>query len=242
MFQLILKKLIKKIIIAIDGYSSTGKSTLAKMLSKHLKYKHINTGSMYRAVTLFAMKNNWVYSLNNQLSIDRNSIVASIDNLNLDFKLDHDNCYRMYMDNEDVEKEIKTEEVSSFVSEVSKDSSLRKKIVFLQKNIGKERGVVMEGRDIGSVVFPDAELKLFITASLKVRATRRYQELLKLGIPSAFQDVFKNLKMRDFIDSNRKNSPLIKVQDAVLIDNTLLNLEDQFNLVLELLGSKKNLL
>ena len=240
-FQLILKKLIKKIIIAIDGYSSTGKSTLAKMLSKHFHYKHINTGSMYRAVTLYALRNNWVKNINNKLVFNENRILNSIDTLDLSFRLDEQQAYKMYINDEDVDDEIKLEEVSSCVSQLSKSLLIRKKIVLMQQAMGVNKGIVMEGRDIGSVVFPNAELKLFITASEEIRAARRHQELLRLGVQVSFQNIYNNLKMRDFSDSTRKNSPLIQVKDAILIDNTDLDLSAQFDLVLDIIKSKKNL-
>ena len=225
----------KKIIIAIDGYSSTGKSTLAKMLSIHLRYKHINTGSMYRAVTLYALRNNMISELNGNFTIKEFDLVNSIDDLSLDFVCDDNYKYNMYMNNENVELEIRNQDVSHYVSYVSKYSLIRRKIVSLQQEMGLSKGIVMEGRDIGSVVFPSAELKLFITASLEVRAERRYQELLNMGLSVSFMNVFENLKMRDLADSSRENSPLIKVDDAILIDNTSLDLEEQFELVIDLL-------
>ena len=225
--------MIRKIIIAIDGHSSTGKSTLAKMLSKHLMYKHINTGSMYRALTLHALRNNWIDD-GRELKINKHKITVSIDDLNLDFKFDEQNACRMCINSEDVEDLLKDPLVSKYVSIISAYPLVRKKIVKIQQELGKLKGVVMEGRDIGSVVFPGAELKLFITASLEIRAKRRHQELLKLGIKTSFQDVSNNLKMRDSSDSNRKNSPLMCVKDAVLIDNTSLNIDAQFNTVVEL--------
>ncbi len=226
----------KKIIIAIDGYSSTGKSTLAKMLSAHLNYKHINTGSMYRAVTLYALRQNMISSINNKFDMNEQDVLSSLQNLNLDFRDDKDNICSMYMNNENVEKEIRGQKVSHYVSYLSKYPLIRKKIVSMQKKIGINKGIVMEGRDIGSVVFPSAELKLFITASLEVRAQRRYDELLKLGFSTSFQEVLENLKMRDFSDSNRQSSPLIKVDDAILIDNTALDLQEQFQIILTLLN------
>jgi cytidylate kinase len=228
--------LTKKIIIAIDGYSSTGKSTLAKMLSKHLNYKHINTGSMYRAVTLYALRKNMITAVNDKFEMNEQNLLNSIDDLTLDFRTDEHNVCSMYMNDESVENEIRTQKVSHYVSYLSKHSLIRRKIVLMQKKIGVNKGIVMEGRDIGSVVFPSAELKLFITASLEVRAQRRYEELLKLGFSTSFKEVLENLKMRDFADSNRKNSPLMKVDDAILIDNTSLGLEEQFQLVLNLLN------
>tara|TARA_B100000427_G_C15431882_1_gene561240 strand:+ start:279 stop:983 length:705 start_codon:yes stop_codon:yes gene_type:complete len=231
-----------KIIIAIDGHSSTGKSTLAKMLSSHLKYKHINTGSMYRALTLHAIQNNWIKHSKDQLIINREKIIESINHLMLDFRMDKNNNYHMYMNNENIEDQIKTLEVSKYVSKISTYPLVRKKIVSIQQEIGKSKGVVMEGRDIGSVVFPKAEIKLFITASINVRAERRYQELLHFGIDANFQDVLENLKMRDFTDSHRENSPLVCVDDAILIDNTSLNLNEQFKFVIELIRKKINFL
>jgi len=231
----------RKIIIAIDGHSSTGKSTLAKMLSKHLMYKHINTGSMYRALTLHALRNSWIDD-SRELKINKHKIIESIDDLNLDFEFDEHNSCRMCINSEDVDDLLKDPLVSQYVSVISAYPLVRKKIVKIQQELGQMKGVVMEGRDIGSVVFPGAELKLFITASLKIRAKRRHQELIKLGIQASLKDVLHNLKMRDSSDSNRKNSPLICVKDAVLIDNTLLNIDMQFNMVVDLLKNKINLL
>ena len=214
----------QNIIIAIDGYSSTGKSTLAKMLSKHLNYKHINTGAMYRAVTLHAIRNNWI-DVSSHKNHNRKLILESVDFLKFDFIPDANKVYQIYMNQEFVESELKTPLVSEYVSVVSAYPMVRKKIVHLQQEMGKSKGVVMEGRDIGSVVFPDAEIKLFITASVEIRAKRRHQEFLKLGISSNFKDVLENLKMRDFLDSTRKNSPLKKADDAIDLDTSFLNVD-----------------
>ena len=227
----------QNIIIAIDGYSSTGKSTLAKMLSKHFNYKHINTGSMYRAVTLHAIRNNWI-DFSSRKNHNKKMIIESINYLKFDFIPDSNKVYEIYMNNESVENELKTPLVSEYVSIVSTYPIVRKKIVHLQQEIGKSKGVVMEGRDIGSVVFPDAELKLFITASSKIRAKRRHQELLKLGISSDLEGVLENLKMRDFLDSTRKDSPLKQVEDSILIDNTLMSIDDQFDFAVGLVEKK----
>ena len=229
--------MIKQIIIAIDGHSSTGKSTLAKMLSEHLDYVHINTGAMYRAVTLNAIRSNWIDLSLNKIKSKKN-IIDSVDSLSFAFCRDHTSRYKIYMNNEDVEGELQNPLVAEYVSIISTYPLLRKKIVKQQQLMGKSKGVVMEGRDIGSVVFPGAELKLFITASVHVRAKRRFQELLNLGIAVEFQDVLENLKKRDASDSNRKDSPLMKVSDAVLIDNTFLNINQQFERVLQLLEDK----
>lgn len=229
--------MIKQIIIAIDGHSSTGKSTLAKMLSEHLDYVHINTGAMYRAVTLNAIRNNWIDVSLKKIKSEKN-IIDSVDSLSFSFRRDQTNRYKIYMNNQDIEGDLKDPLVAEYVSVISTYPLLRQKIVKKQQLMGQSKGVVMEGRDIGSVVFPGAELKLFITASVNVRAERRFQELLNLGITVEFQDVLANLKKRDFSDSNRKDSPLMKVSDAVLIDNTFLNINQQFEYVLQLLENK----
>lgn len=227
----------QNIIIAIDGYSSTGKSTLAKMLSKYLNYKHINTGAMYRAVTLHAIRNNWI-DVSSKKNHNKKMIIESINFLKFDFIPDANKVYQIYMNNEPVGSELKTPLVSEYVSTVSAYPIVREKIVCLQQAIGKSKGVVMEGRDIGSVVFPNAELKLFITASSEIRAKRRHCEFLKLGISSNFEDVLENLKMRDFLDSTRENSPLKQVKDAILIDNTEMSIDDQFNFAIDLIKKK----
>ncbi len=224
----------KKIIIAIDGYSSTGKSTLALMLSSHLGYQHINTGSMYRAVTLHAIRNKWIDCSLNYIK-HKDLIIKSVDDIEFKFCLDEGRNI-LTMNNEIIDYEIKQPLVSKYVSEVSSYPLLRKKIVKQQRLMGKLKGVVMEGRDIGSVVFPDAEFKLFITASCEIRAQRRYKELLNLGIKSNLADVLNNLKTRDFADTHRKDSPLVKVDDAILIDNTFLSLKQQFQRVIDLLS------
>ena len=231
----------KKIIIAIDGHSSTGKSTLAKMLSKNLGYKHINTGSMYRAVTLHAIRNNWVSGDLESYSVNENLIIDSLDSLKFDFVFSQNYGYCLHLNGKNIEKDIKNPLVSQYVSLISTYYLIRKKIVSIQQKIGLDKGVVMEGRDIGSVVFPDAELKLFITASYSVRAKRRYEELLNIGIETTLEDVLINIQMRDKVDSNRKNSPLVQVKDAILIDNTFLDIQEQFDYVIRLLKEKKHL-
>ena len=230
--------MIKKIIIAIDGYSSTGKTSLAKMLSKHLDYQHINTGAMYRAVTLHALRNNWINDSIGFQGIKKKSILKSLDSIKFEFIRNENKFYQIYLNNENIDMLIQGPLVAKYVSFVSRLPELRKKIVAMQQDVGKNRGVVMEGRDIGSVVFPSAELKLFITASLEVRAKRRYNELLNMGVSVSYLEVLKNLETRDFQDSTRKNSPLVKVEDATLIDNTSLNTSEQFDYVLRLLKNK----
>ena len=231
----------EQIIIAIDGYSSTGKTTLAKMLSTHLNYRHINTGAMYRAVTLHAIRNKWIKDSAGFEGVKKNLILKSLDSLEFEFIYNKNQSYQIYLNKENVDKQIKSTLVAKYVSLISTFPELRKKIVSIQQEMGENGGVVMEGRDIGSVVFPSAELKLFITASLEIRAQRRYKELLNMGIKTDLGKVLKNLEMRDFQDSNRKKSPLIKVHDAILIDNTSLSLLEQHNYILSLLKNKFNI-
>ena len=235
--------MIKKIIIAIDGHSSTGKSTLAKMLANYLKYKHINTGAMYRAVTLHAMRNGWIQNLEKDIfTVNYKEVICSIDELSLDFRYNEDGNSILFLNGEDIDTKIKSPLVTKYVSKVSMDSKLRLKIVSLQRDIGTLSGVVMEGRDIGSVVFPNADVKLFITASLEVRSKRRYKEMLEMGLKVRYDDVLQSLYSRDQSDTNRKNSPLIRVEDALLIDNTNLDIDEQFDLVLDVLKDKKIIL
>jgi cytidylate kinase len=232
----------KKIIIAIDGYSSTGKTTLAKMLSTHLNYQHINTGAMYRAVTLNAIRKNWIIDSVGAQGINKDLILKSLDSLQFEFIYNENQSYQLHLNKENIDKYIKDPLVAKYVSFVSTFPELRKKIVSIQQEMGKNGGIVMEGRDIGSVVFPSAELKLFITASVEIRAQRRYEELLNMGVKTNLGEVLKNLEMRDFQDSNRKKSPLIQVEDAVLIDNTSLSVIEQCDYILNLLKNKFNIL
>ena len=211
------------------------------MLSAHLNYQHINTGAMYRAVTLHAIRNEWIIDSIGVESV-QGSNLTSLNNLEFDFIYNKNQSYQIHLNKENVEKQIKEPLVAKYVSfDDSVFPELRKKIVLIQQEMGRNRGVVMEGRDIGSVVFPSAELKLFITASLEIRAQRRYKELLNMGVKTDFVKVLENLEMRDFQDSNRKKSPLIQVKDAILIDNTTLSLMDQFDFILNLLKNKFNI-
>jgi cytidylate kinase len=223
----------KKITIAIDGFSSTGKSTLAKQLAKHLGYVYVDTGAMYRAVTFFAMQNGYI----NADSFDKQSLINSLPFIKLQFKFNPDLGFaEMYLNEVNVETEIRTIEVSSFVSRVAEVSEVRAKLVEQQKEMGKDKAIVMDGRDIGTVVFPDAELKIFMTASATTRAQRRYDELVAKGDKVTFEEVLKNVEERDYIDTHREDSPLVMAEDAVEIDNSHLNREEQFELVLELVN------
>lgn len=223
----------KKITIAIDGFSSTGKSTLAKQLANELAYVYVDTGAMYRAVTFFAMKNNLIKSD----FFDKKKLIDSLPQIQLEFKFNSDLGFaEMYLNGENVEKQIRTIEVSSFVSKVAEVSKVRSKLVEQQKEMGKNKAIVMDGRDIGTVVFPDAELKIFMTASAETRAQRRYDELQQKGDNVSYEDVLKNVVERDYIDTHREDSPLVIAEDAIEIDNSYLNREEQFAAVLELVN------
>lgn len=220
-----------KITIAIDGFSSTGKSTVAKQLADYLGYIYVDTGAMYRAVTLFAMRNDFI----SEIIFDKESLINALAGIDISFKkVESHKPAHVLLNGEDVEKQIRTLEVSSFVSPVATLPKVRKKLVEQQQQMGKDKGVVMDGRDIGTVVFPEAELKIFMDASPDQRAKRRYLELLDRGDTVIYEDVLKNVIERDHIDSTRTDSPLVKAGDAIVIDNSEMNLEDQFHIILQL--------
>jgi cytidylate kinase len=224
---------LKKITIAIDGFSSTGKSTLAKQLAKELEYVYVDTGAMYRAVAYFAMQNELIKAD----FFDKKTLVDSLPNIQLEFKFNADLGFaEMYLNGENVEKQIRTIEVSNFVSKVAEVSEVRSKLVEQQQEMGKNKGIVMDGRDIGTVVFPNAELKIFMTASAETRAQRRFDELQQKGDNVSYEDVLKNVVERDHIDTHREDSPLVIADDAIEIDNSYLNREEQFSAVLELVN------
>ena len=215
----------KKINIAIDGHSSCGKSTLAKQLSKHYAYIYVDTGAMYRAVCLYALKNN----IMKDGIIDEAALIDSLDNINVSFNYkDEKSISETFLNGVNVENEIRSLWISENVSKISKLKEVRQKMVAIQQAIGENKGVVMDGRDIGSVVFPNAELKLFITASVDERARRRSLELKD----ATLEDIKKNLQSRDYDDSTREENPLVIMDDAIRIDNTNLSIEEQFNLAL----------
>ncbi|MBP2831990.1 (d)CMP kinase [Aquimarina sp. U1-2] len=221
----------KKIIIAIDGYSSTGKSTVAKQLAKALKYIYVDTGAMYRAITLFAMRKDII----NESGFDQEKLEKALPEIRIEFKINTTTgIAEVWLNGENVEQEIRTLAVSNYVSPIAAVSAVRKKLVEQQVQLGKEKGIVMDGRDIGTVVFPDAELKLFMTATAKDRAERRFLELQERGEDVTYEDVLKNVVNRDHIDSTRKDSPLRKASDAIQIDNSTLTLKDQFDHILKL--------
>ena len=223
----------KKITIAIDGFSSTGKSTLAKQLAKELEYVYVDTGAMYRAVALYAMQNELIKAD----FFDKKSLVDALPKIQLEFKFNASLGFgEMYLNGQNVENEIRTIEVSSFVSKVAEVSEVRSKLVEQQQEMGKNKGIVMDGRDIGTVVFPNAELKIFMTASAETRAQRRFDELQQKGDNVSYEDVLKNVVERDYIDTHREDSPLIIADDAIEIDNSYLTREEQFAAVLELIN------
>jgi cytidylate kinase len=218
------------ITIAIDGHSSTGKSTLAKQLAKTLGYVYVDTGAMYRAVTLYAMRKGWV----SEEHLDKPKLIEGLPEIQLVFKFNPLLGYgEMYLNGELVEQEIRQLEVSKWVSKIAEVSEVRTKLVEQQQLMGQSKGVVMDGRDIGTVVFPNAEMKLFMTASAETRAKRRYDELIKKGQRVSFEEVLQNVVERDYIDSNRVDSPLIQAEDARVLDNSGLSKEEQYQVVLQ---------
>lgn len=221
----------QKITIAIDGFSSTGKSTVAKQLAKHLGYIYVDSGAMYRAVTYYAMKFGFI----DATQFDVVGLVSKLHDVVVYFQLNEaTGVADMYLNGENIEKTIRTLEVSSFVSQVAAIPEVRYQLVKQQQKMGSEKGVVMDGRDIGTVVFPQAELKVFMTASAETRATRRFDELTFRGDIVTYNDVLHNIQERDYIDSNREDSPLMKADDAIEIDNSHLTVDEQFQKIVSL--------
>ena len=226
----------KKITIAIDGFSSCGKSTMAKDLAKKLGYVYVDTGAMYRAVTLYAMRNRL---FNADGSVKTADLERQINKINITFKLNKTaERPNTYLNNELVENDIRTLEVSNHVSQIAAVPFVREAMVAQQQRMGKDKGVVMDGRDIGTTVFPEAELKVFVTASAEVRAQRRYDELKEKGMPADFNDILKNVQERDYIDSHREVSPLRKAPDAIELDNSHMTIAEQSAWLMELVKQK----
>jgi cytidylate kinase len=223
----------KKIIIAIDGFSSCGKSTLAKQLAQELRYVYIDSGAMYRAVTLHMLRNKTDLKSNK-------AVLHALEQVQLDCHLDPETQEQYtILNNENVEREIRVNpRVASLVSNVSAISEVRKFLVSQQQLLGTDKGIIMDGRDIGTVVFPNAELKIFITADPVVRAQRRFEELQEKGQDTSFDEVLANLAKRDHIDSTRTDSPLVQADDAVLLDNSDMTHEEQFAFVMDLVKKK----
>jgi len=214
-----------KINIAIDGHSSCGKSTIAKALSKKLSYIYVDSGAMYRAVTLYALQ----HKLINNNQVDKAALLKSLSELKIHFKMVK-GIQHTFLNGDDVENEIRSPEVSDHVSRIAKISEVRSFLVKQQKKMGVEKGVVMDGRDIGTVVFPGAEVKFFVTANVDVRAQRRFEEMNSKGFGNvSLADIKRNLEERDFVDSHREVSPLIKASDAILLDTSFLSQEEQLH-------------
>uniref|UniRef100_A0AB33J629 Cytidylate kinase n=1 Tax=Prevotella sp. GTC17260 TaxID=3236796 RepID=A0AB33J629_9BACT len=214
-----------RITIAIDGFSSCGKSTMAKNLAKEIGYIYVDTGAMYRAVTLFALRNG-LFAADG--SIDTTRLEQQMSQINISFKFNQaTGTPDTYLNGELVERDIRTIEVSNHVSPIAAIPFVRQALVAQQQRMGQEKGIVMDGRDIGTTVFPDAELKIFVTASAEVRAQRRFDELKQKGMPADFDEILKNVQERDYIDSHREVSPLRKADDAVELDNSHMSIAEQ---------------
>lgn len=225
----------QKITIAIDGFSSTGKSTIAKQLAKKLGYIYVDTGAMYRAVTLYAIQQNYI----SDTHFTPEGLINDLQKISLSFVFNEKVGFaEMYLNNTNIETAIRTIEVSRLVSKIATVSKVRKKLVSEQQEMGKNKGVVMDGRDIGTVVFPDAELKLFMTASADKRATRRYKELLDRGDNVNYEEILHNVQERDRIDSTRDDSPLTLTDDAVEFDNSDMGLKEQFERIMSLVNMR----
>jgi cytidylate kinase len=221
----------KKITIAIDGHSSCGKSTMAKDLAREIGYVYVDTGAMYRSVTLYALRRGL---FNADGSVKTEELEAEMPNIQISFQFNPETGRPdTYLNGEYVEKEIRSLEVSSHVSPIAAIGFVRRALVAQQQQMGKDKGVVMDGRDIGTVVFPDAELKIFVTASASVRAQRRYDELKAKGMAADYEDILKNVEERDYIDSHREESPLRQADDAILLDNSEMTIPEQKEWLLE---------
>ena len=214
----------QKITIALDGHSSCGKSTMAKQLAKNLGYIYVDTGAMYRSVTLYAMRNN---ILDNENNVDSGKLQKAMKEIQISFVLDKEGKPEAYLNGERVEDDIRGIEVSRRVSIIAAIPFVREALVAMQRKMGEEGGVVMDGRDIGTTVFPNAELKIFVTASAEVRAQRRYDELTAKGETVCYNDILNNVRERDYIDSHREVSPLRKADDALLLDNSNMTIPEQ---------------
>ena len=219
-----LKGINKRIIIAVDGYSSCGKSTFAKAIAQELNYIYVDSGAMYRAVALYCLRNGIIING----SPDHEALIKALSLINIEFRFNkHNQKCETFLNNTNVEKDIRSVEVSEVVSLISKIRQVREKILLLQRRMAENKGIVMDGRDIGTVVFPDAELKIFMTADVDVRAKRRYDELIEKGMDVSFSEIKKNIQQRDDLDVNRKVSPLLKAKDAIELDNSDMTPEEQ---------------
>ena len=225
----------KKITIAIDGYSSSGKSTMAKQLAKKIGYVYVDSGAMYRATTLYALRHGMT---DTEKGVDTRALTAALSDIKISFSIVPDGSQHTMLNGEDVEDEIRGMQVSGWVSPVAVIPEVRHYLVGLQQQYGHDKGIVMDGRDIGTTVFPDAEMKVFVQASPEVRATRRYEELKAKGTPADYDDVLANISERDHIDTTREESPLRQAHDAFVLDNDRLSREEQMDILLKLFEEK----
>lgn len=225
----------RRLIIAIDGYSSCGKSTFAKAIAKKLQYIYIDSGAMYRSVTLYCIRK----GLTGNNRIDVNGITSAVKDITINFIFNPDiNEYETFLNSENVEREIRGIEVSAQVSRISQIQEVRSRMVEIQRQIGAFKGIVMDGRDIGTVVFPDAEIKIFMTASVDIRAKRRFDELLAKGETVSFEEIKRNITARDIADENRDISPLRRAEDAIVLDNSRMSVRQQMEWVMEIIEKK----
>jgi cytidylate kinase len=227
----------KKLIIAIDGYSSCGKSTFARLIAKELRYIFIDSGAMYRAVTLFCMRRKFI-----TISwLNTTGIISELKNIHIDFVFNPEiNEYETFLNSENVEKEIRSMDVTAQVSRISQIPEVRASMVEMQRQIGVSKGIVMDGRDIGTVVFPDADIKIFMTASIDIRAKRRHNELKNKGINIDFEEIKRTIIARDIADENRDISPLRRADDAIVLDNSRMTVEEQMLWIKEIIDKKRN--
>jgi CMP/dCMP kinase len=227
----------KRLIIAIDGYSSCGKSTFAKSIAKMLNYIYIDSGAMYRAVTLYCLRMDFT----GPLGVNIDAIISWLKEIRIDFVYNSDlQEYETFLNSENVEKEIRSMEVSAHVSRISQIQEVRTRMVELQREIGAIKGIVMDGRDIGTVVFPDADIKIFMTASVDIRARRRFNELKDKGIEVEFEEIKRNIIARDIADENRDISPLRRADDAIILDNSRMTVGEQMLWIERIIEKKKN--
>lgn len=219
----------KKIIIAMDGYSSSGKSTMARSLAKAIGYIYVDTGAMYRAVTLYCLQNGLIHLH----AINEDGLKQALPHIHIDFRLNEKTGRPdTFLNGENVEKEIRSMEVASHVSKIAALPYVRQVLVAMQQQMGEKKGIVMDGRDVGTVVFPEAELKIFVTADPEIRARRRYDELMTKGTPASFEEVLANIKERDYIDTTRTEGPLRKATDALVLDNSQMTVDEQMEWLL----------
>ena len=227
----------KRLIIAIDGYSSCGKSTFAKLIAKELNYIFIDSGAMYRAVTLYCMRKKYI-TIN---GVNTQSIISELTDIHIDFVFNPDlNEYETFLNSENIEKEIRSMEVTAYVSRISQISEVRTRMVELQRQIGISRGIVMDGRDIGTVVFPHADIKIFMTASVDIRAKRRHIELKNKGINIDFEEIKRTIIARDIADENRDISPLRRADDAIILDNSRMTVDEQMSWIKKIIDNKRD--